>query len=43
MASASSRMMSLNVARCGDVDEDVTGAIEENICFVEENVLICSL
>ena len=39
MASASSSMMSLNVARG---DESAAGA-EEKICLVLEKVLICSL
>lgn len=50
MASASSRMMSLNVARwcwgslvVGSEGVEVVGAKEEKICFVEEKVLICSL
>lgn len=43
MASASSRMMSLNVARCVVLGSVGSEAMEEKICFVEEKVLICSL
>jgi len=47
MASASSRMMSLYVAReegVGDeLSEAVVGVKALKICFVDEKVLICSL
>jgi len=47
MASASSRMMSLYVARAVEVveasSEVVDGVKALKICFVEEKVLICSL
>lgn len=47
IASASSRMMSLYVAREVDVEfvssEVATGVKALKICFVEEKVLICSL